>query len=53
MGVGMVAVCPEPVGEAAIGVLAGHGIPSWICGDVAAAGGSGGGQVQMTGHSRP
>ncbi|HWC35391.1 MAG TPA: phosphoribosylformylglycinamidine cyclo-ligase [Mycobacteriales bacterium] len=34
LGVGMVAVVPEPVAQAAVDHLTGRGVPSWVCGQI-------------------
>jgi len=36
MGVGMVAMVAPDDAEAAVSVLAGHGVDAWVCGEVAA-----------------
>jgi phosphoribosylformylglycinamidine cyclo-ligase len=38
MGVGMVALVDPAAADRAVGVLAGHGIDAWVCGEVAEAG---------------
>jgi phosphoribosylformylglycinamidine cyclo-ligase len=37
LGVGMVAVVPEPAADAALAHLLGRGVPSWICGEIRSA----------------
>lgn len=53
MGVGMVALVAPDAADAALALLAQHGVDAWIAGDVAAAGGHGdGGTVTLQGvHS--
>jgi phosphoribosylformylglycinamidine cyclo-ligase len=52
-GVGMVAVLPPDEADRAIGLLAGRGVPAWVCGEVVRAGSGAGapaeGSVTLTG----
>ena len=48
-GVGMVAMLEADAADAAIGVLAAHGIPAWVAGEVSA---GGSGRVDLTGDHR-
>jgi phosphoribosylformylglycinamidine cyclo-ligase len=48
-GVGMVAMLEADAADAAIGVLAAHGIPAWVAGQVSA---EGSGRVSLTGNPR-
>jgi phosphoribosylformylglycinamidine cyclo-ligase len=54
MGVGMVALTDPADADRAIGLLAGHGIDAWVCGEVAEAGaalgGAAGGSVTLRGQ---
>jgi phosphoribosylformylglycinamidine cyclo-ligase len=36
LGVGMVAVVPPTAAPAALELLAGRGVPSWVCGEIRA-----------------
>jgi phosphoribosylformylglycinamidine cyclo-ligase len=51
MGVGMLAVVPESAGGDAVALLAGRGVPSWICGSVTAAGAGTSGVELVGSHS--
>jgi phosphoribosylformylglycinamidine cyclo-ligase len=54
MGVGMVALVDPADADRAVGVLTGHGIDAWVCGEVAEAGtaldGAAGGSVTLRGQ---
>ncbi len=51
IGVGMVAIVPPDEADAALGVLAGHGIESWVAGEVSGADVHGpGGSVTLSGR---
>ncbi|MFB9619504.1 phosphoribosylformylglycinamidine cyclo-ligase [Brooklawnia cerclae] len=52
MGVGMVAVVAADDADAAVSLLAGRGLPAWICGEVVAAGGGAPG-ARLDGDHRP
>ncbi len=49
-GVGMVAVLPPDSVDAAVQLLAGRGLRSWVCGSVTPADGGSGGQVRLSGQ---
>ncbi len=50
LGVGMVALVPADVADAAVALLAGRGLRSWVCGTVTAAGETGPGAVSLVGR---
>ena len=49
-GVGMVSLLPADDADRAVAVLAGHGIPAWVAGEVRPSGGEG--RVTLTGDHR-